>query len=210
MENGNFIWLVKPLGYQSITKRCPSCEVKKLFYPSGCFRVNAQKKTLDVWSIYKCEKCDYTWNIDIFSRINTNKLDPEMHDHFLHNNLYQVRRCAYDYSILKKNSAELGPTPDFQIEGTDPYALSNTALVSIQVLFEHSIPVRLINLLTRKLSLSRSEVLRLIEHKVILDITPIELNKKLKRPLSFRLNLQRFYQLDPPVSAPVAHSLENQ
>ena len=117
MKNGNFIWLVKPIGHQPITKRCPSCEIKKLFYPSGCFRVNAQKKTLDVWSIYKCEKCDYTWNIDIFSRINTNKLDPELHEHFLHNSADQVRRCAYDYSILKKNNAELGPTPSFNIEG---------------------------------------------------------------------------------------------
>lgn len=210
MENGHFNWLVKPLGYQSITKRCPSCEVKKLFYPSGCFRVNAQKKTLDVWNIYKCEKCDYTWNIDIFSRISPKKLDPELHEHFLHNNLDQVRRCAYDYSTLKKNSAELGPTPDFHIEGPDPYALSNRAAVRIQVLIEQLIPVRLISLLTRKLSLSRSEVLRLIEYQVILDITPVELNKKLKRPFSFRLDLERFYQLDPPVSAPVAHSLENQ
>lgn len=167
------------------------------------------EKTLDVWSIYKCEKCDYTWNIDIFSRINTNKLDPELHEHFLHNSADQVRRCAYDYSILKKNNAELGPTPSFNIEGPTPYALSNIAIAHIKVLFEHPIPVRLINLLTRKLSISRREVLRLIEHQVILGINPTELNKKLKRPLFFRLDLERLYQLDPPIPTPTVQPEEN-
>ena len=201
MKIGQLNWLVKPIGYQSITKRCPNCEIRKLFYPSGCFRVNAQKKTLDVWNIYKCERCDYTWNIDIFSRINTNKLDSELHEHFLHNNLDQVRRCAYDYSTLKKNNAKLGPTPKFHLEGPAPYVLSDGTAVRIEVRFEHPIPVRLINLLTRKLLLSRSEVLRLIEDKVIMDITSVELSKKIKRPFSFRLDLERFFVLHPPASA---------
>lgn len=200
MKIGHLNWLVKPVGYQSITKRCPNCEIRKLFYPSGCFRVNAQKKTLDVWNIYKCEKCDYTWNIDIFSRINTNKLNSELHEHFLHNNLDQVRRCAYDYSTLKKNNAKLGPTPEFYLEGPDPHALNNGATVRIEVLFEHPIPVRLINLLTRKLSRSRSEVLKLLEHKVLLDITLDELNKKIRRPFSFSLDFKRLIDLHPPAS----------
>ncbi|MCC8376206.1 MULTISPECIES: DUF1062 domain-containing protein [Photorhabdus] len=48
MTNRNVIWLVRPVGYQAILKRCPGCEVKKAFYPAGTFRVNAQKKVLDV------------------------------------------------------------------------------------------------------------------------------------------------------------------
>ncbi|AZE87724.1 MULTISPECIES: DUF1062 domain-containing protein [Pseudomonas fluorescens group] len=210
MKKGIIHWLVKPIGCQSITKRCPTCEIKKLFYPSGCFRVNAQKKTLDVWNIYKCEKCNYTWNIDIFPRINTNKLNPELLEHFTQNNIEQVRRYSYDYPILKKNNAELGPIPEFIIDGSDPYALSDTDIVEIQILFEYSIPVRLINILTRKLSLSRGEVTKLVDHRVILDIAPQDLNKKLKKTLTFRFDLQHFYQIDPPLCTSIREPLENQ
>ncbi|MEA7586004.1 hypothetical protein ONO39_26220, partial [Salmonella enterica subsp. enterica serovar Anatum] len=42
-------WTVTPVGYQRIAKRCPSCSVKRDFTPSGAFRVNSQKKVLDVW-----------------------------------------------------------------------------------------------------------------------------------------------------------------
>ncbi|MNG04692.1 hypothetical protein D3C84_878430 [compost metagenome] len=101
---------------------------------------------------------------------------------------------------MKKNNAKLGPTPEFYLEGPDPYALNNGATVRIEVLFEHPIPVRLINLLTRKLSLSRSEVLKLLEHKVLLDITLDELNKKIKRPFSFSLDFKRLIDLHPPAS----------
>lgn len=165
---------------------------------------------MDVWNIYKCEKCNYTWNIDIFPRINTNKLNPELLEHFTQNNVDQVRRYSYDYATLKKNNAELGPTPDFIIDGITPYTLNDTHVAEIQILFEYSIPVRLVNILTRKLLLSRSELKRLVEQCVILDISTADLNKKLKQTLAFRFDLQRFYQLDPPLSTAVAEPLELQ
>lgn len=37
-------WTVTPAGYQRIAKRCPACNVKREFAPSGAFRVNSQKK----------------------------------------------------------------------------------------------------------------------------------------------------------------------
>ena len=37
-----------------------------------------------------------------------------------------------------------------------------------------------------------------------------ELNKKLKRPLFFRLDLERLYQLDPPIPTPTVQPEENQ
>lgn len=47
-------------GYQHIAKRCPACNVKRDFAPSGAIQMNSQKKLLDIWSIYKCTRCDYT------------------------------------------------------------------------------------------------------------------------------------------------------
>ncbi|WP_342651085.1 DUF1062 domain-containing protein [Pseudomonas sp. REB1044] len=200
MTNGHVTWLVSPLGYQSITKRCPSCEVKKLFFPAGTFRVNAQKKTLDVWNIYKCEKCDYTWNIDIFSRVKTGKLDPELHQRFIHNDLEEVRRYAYDYPLLKRNQAELGPLPDYEIKGPSPYAFNDSRILHITIEFEQAIAVRFISLLTRKLCLNRRQVVQLIEQRALLDVTVLEINRKLKGRRSLRLDLQRLHALDIPLT----------
>ncbi|WP_323840726.1 hypothetical protein [Photorhabdus africana] len=45
MTNRNVIWLVRPVGYQAILKRCPGCEVKKEFYPAqGVTETELNKK----------------------------------------------------------------------------------------------------------------------------------------------------------------------
>jgi hypothetical protein len=204
MTKGHVDWLIKPIGYQPITKRCPSCEIKKLFIPAGTFRVNAQKKTLDVWSIYKCEKCHYTWNIDIYARINTQKLEPELHQRFLHNDLEEVRRYAYDFALLKRNNAELGPTPAYEIHGPSPYSLGHIEQLTISIDFEQAIPVRLINILTRKLCLSRNQVVRLLEEGVLRDLSPSDLNRKIKQSKTLRMDLARLYLLTPPFMTPMA------
>ncbi|AKH65861.1 hypothetical protein VY86_12630 [Photorhabdus thracensis] len=157
------------------------------------FRVNAQKKVLDVWSIYKCEKCDYTWNIDIFSRINVNKLDGDLYERFLHNDQDEIRRYAFDYRILAKNRAELGGSPDFIIEGKELQDMAQTLAAQITVQLEYPIPVRLISILTKKLSLSRSRVTNLVNQGAIQGVTTIELNKKLKRNIILSINVNDLF-----------------
>jgi len=51
-------------------KHCKKCGRKTEYVCSGLFRVNAQRKYLDIWLIYKCSDCDCTWNMTIYSRIN--------------------------------------------------------------------------------------------------------------------------------------------
>lgn len=101
------IWTVTPVGYQRIAKRCPSCSVKRDFTPSGAFRVNSQKKVLDVWSIYKCTHCDYTWNISLFSRLPVSKINRDLYGRLMANDAATVQYFAYDNAILKRNNAEL-------------------------------------------------------------------------------------------------------
>ncbi|AWK43526.1 MULTISPECIES: DUF1062 domain-containing protein [Photorhabdus] len=194
MTNRNVIWLVRPVGYQAILKRCPGCEVKKEFYPAGTFRVNAQKKVLDVWSIYKCEKCDYTWNIDIFSRIHVNKLESNLYERFLHNDQDEIRRYAFDYRVLAKNRAELGTAPDFIIEGKKLQDIAQIPAAEITIQLEYPIPIRLISILTKKLALSRSRVEKLVGQGAIQGVTETELNKKLKRDITLSVNVNNLLQ----------------
>jgi len=119
-------WTVRPIEGQKIVKRCPGCETKRNFVSSGAFRVNAQKKLIDVWHIYKCERCDYTWNIEVIARTNRRQIDPDLYDLVLQNDEGEARRRTFDYKLLARNRAELGDPPDFVVDGAELDELNET------------------------------------------------------------------------------------
>ena len=64
------IWKIEPLGLPLVLRHCKKCGKTAEFICSGQFRVNAQRKYLDIWLIYKCAKCDTTWNAAVYSRVS--------------------------------------------------------------------------------------------------------------------------------------------
>lgn len=147
-------WTVTPVGYQRIAKRCPSCSIKRDFLPSGAFRVNSQKKVLDVWSIYKCTHCDYTWNISLFTRLHVSKIDRELHHRLMMNDAATVLHFAYDTATLKRNNAELSGRPDFRIQEQWLASLSPGKRVKVSVRISRSFQVSLLSILKQQLMLS--------------------------------------------------------
>ena len=71
-------WEINCLSTPHITRYCKKCKTKAEFQSSGAFRVNAQKKTIDVWLIYKCINCDSTWNMTIYTRITPGSIPVEI------------------------------------------------------------------------------------------------------------------------------------
>jgi hypothetical protein len=177
---GTFEWLVRPTEDQGVVKRCPGCDAKRIFRSSGAFRVNAQKKTLDVWHIYKCEKCDYTWNIDVIERSNRRNIEPNLYNRFLQNDPDEARRLTFDYRLLALNRAELAGSPDFEVTGPDLDALSTHDFARGEVRFEFLLPIRLAVVLTKKLSLSRRRLNGLIESGHLRGVTSADLQSKAK------------------------------
>ena len=51
-------------------RRCGGCGKKMVFECAGKFRVNANGRRLDVWLIYRCQRCGHTWNIPLYERIS--------------------------------------------------------------------------------------------------------------------------------------------
>ena len=131
----NLNWLVTPIGYQSVVKYCPLCKIKRNFYPAGSFRINAQKKLLDIWSIYKCVQCDYTWNVEILSRVHVNRIDPHLYECFLLNNPLTVMRYSFDYKVLSKNKAEIAGSPEFIVYGDEISSLDSNRFIRINIVF---------------------------------------------------------------------------
>ncbi|EBT0458649.1 DUF1062 domain-containing protein [Salmonella enterica] len=189
------IWTVTPVGYQHIAKRCPSCSVKRDFTPSGAFRVNSQKKVLDVWSIYKCTHCDYIWNISLFSRLPASKINRDLYYRLMTNDATTVQHFAYDNAILKRNNAELSGRPDFKIQERWSVSIAAHRQVSVSVRISRSFQVSLLSILKKQLMLSVAEIRRRIETGQISGITMKMLkSRKLKNAkYDFQLSAETLY-----------------
>lgn len=102
------IWEVQYLSPPTIIKHCKRCGKKTEYASSGQFRVNAQKKHLDIWLIYKCIHCSTTWNAAIYSRIDSKSLNPDLLDLFYANDEALADQYAMDTKFLRQNGVEIG------------------------------------------------------------------------------------------------------
>lgn len=188
-------WTVTPVGYQRIAKRCPSCNVKREFSPSGAFRVNSQKKVLDVWSIYKCTHCDYTWNISLFSRMHVSKIDRQLYHRLMTNDAATVQHFASDIAILKRNNAELSGRPNFTVQERWPVRITIHQWVRVRVRISRSFQVSLLSILKQQLMLSAGEIQRRVDAGQITGVTMKMLkSRKLKAAeYEFQLSAETLY-----------------
>lgn len=164
-------WTVTPVGYQRIVKRCPSCNIKRDFTPSGAFRVNSQKKVLDVWSIYKCTHCDYTWNISLFSRLHVSKIDRQLYHRLMTNDAATVQHFASDIAMLKRNNVELSGRPNFTVQERWPVSITAHQRVRVSVRISRSFQVSLLSILKQQLMLSAGEIQRGLDAGQITGVT---------------------------------------
>lgn len=79
-----YIWKIKVNNTPALKRKCNRCDCNS-FYCSNKFRMNAQKRNLDVWLIYRCAACDSTYNLTILSRTKPERIDKELFRKFLEN-----------------------------------------------------------------------------------------------------------------------------
>ena len=92
----------------TVIRYCRKCGIRTEFASTESFRVNAQRKSLDVWLIYKCIKCNTTWNLTVLSRVAPGTIPPEMLRGFHDNNTDLAMIYATDKTLIKRNGAEPG------------------------------------------------------------------------------------------------------
>ena len=92
----------------TVVRYCKKCNARTGFASSGMFRVNAQKKSLDVWLIYKCRKCNTKWNLTVMSRVAPGAISLEMLNGFHENDEKLAMQYATDTTLIKKNGAKPG------------------------------------------------------------------------------------------------------
>ncbi|MCP1299156.1 DUF1062 domain-containing protein [Chryseobacterium sp. S0630] len=103
--NTQHIWEVKAKNTPLLKKKCNQCSSDR-FQCSDKFRLNAQKKNIDIWLIYRCVKCNNTYNMTVFSRIRTESISREIFNKFSENNTELAWQYAFSQEIIRKNNVE--------------------------------------------------------------------------------------------------------
>lgn len=145
------IWEVRVLSPPPVMKYCKKCGCRQPFMNSDCFRVNAQRKSLDVWLIYKCSKCDATWNASVFTRVPPQSIPAGLLAGFHENDDALAERYAMDMDFLRRNGAEAG-MPEYTIAG-DVFSLEEAA--ELEIKSQYPLPVKVSALVRAKLGLSQ-------------------------------------------------------
>lgn len=182
-------WTVTPVGYQHIAKRCPACNVKRDFAPSGTIRVNSQKKLLDIWSIYKCTRCDYTWNIALFSRLHVSKINRKLLQRLMQNDAAMVHYYAADLATLKRNRAEPSGQPDFRIHEQWSVTLMACQRITVRVRVSQPFRISLLSILKKQLKLSTAEIRWLVATGHIEGIPLKQLKTKKLKAMEYHFQL---------------------
>ncbi|MCL2197596.1 MAG: DUF1062 domain-containing protein [Defluviitaleaceae bacterium] len=87
-----------------IMRHCSKCNRKMGFYCSEKFRVNANQTKIDIWLIYKCQKCDTTCNLTVKRGIKPHDLSADMFDKFTNNDTELAWEYAFDKHFLRQNN----------------------------------------------------------------------------------------------------------
>lgn len=206
-------WTITPLNTPTIKKNCPRCGIPEEFECSGNFRINAQQNKLDVWLIYKCTRCNATWNMDIFTRKKPDEIRVDILEGFLSNNPELVLKYAFDSGVISDNKVTAcydrvkyaleGEVPDIEILKTEQTTLT--------LVTGYSLKLRLDKLLSDELKIPRKAVRACFQAGAIRSdewgYSPEKLHIKIFRPLTLRFEPARIKKIldhDAPGSSRMA------
>lgn len=101
-DNRTIRWEVIPQNTPKVVRNCPKCGNGAKYINTRRFRVNANKRNLDVWLIYQCEACKSTWNMTIYERTSPGKLQPKEYEAFLANDIDLAESYGFDPMIQQR------------------------------------------------------------------------------------------------------------
>lgn len=163
-------WEVKVKNTPLLIKKCSHCDSDR-FYCSDKFRMNAQKKNIDVWLIYRCVKCDNTCNLTLLSRSKPDLIDKTLFHSFSMNDKDTAWKYAFSTEMERKNnlrldygSVEYEIIPNTSLE--DLLNLSNE-VIKIHIKCGFEFDLKLSSLIRRCFSLSANQVKRMFEDGII-------------------------------------------
>ncbi len=179
-----------------LKKKCSRCDSYK-FYCSERFRINAQKKNIDIWLIYKCTNCDSTYNATILTRKNPEVINKELYDKFLNNDIETAWMYAFSPELANKNSFEF----DFaRVEYSLKYhgdSLANLInfqhrQVIFEIVYPYNFNLKISTIIKELLGISSNQVVQLIDKEVILvESKFLQKKDKVRNGLLVKIDVDR-------------------
>lgn len=168
----HYTWEVIVSTTPLLKRKCSKCNSNSLFYCSNKFRLNSQKKYIDIWLIYKCQDCDTTYNLTILSRTKPDAIDKVLLQKFIDNDDSLARQYAFDSEIVKKNRIE----PDYsQIEfnvikedlSMWQLAEIDTDIIEFEIKTEYNMIIKLNHIIKESLEISTSRLSKMLSMGII-------------------------------------------
>lgn len=162
-------WIIIPDQLPSVLKRCSGCGKKTEFKNSGKFRVNANGRLLDIWLIFRCCRCETSFNLAIYERVEAGHVDKKEYKGFLDNSLELAFKYGNDREVFARNKAEVSKNLSkyrVMTGATSIPCLAEAMEVEIQI--SPVFDLRVDTLLMRQLSVSRNVIKKWCEEGLIL------------------------------------------
>lgn len=180
-------WDVKCSSPPKVIRRCKRCDRNTEYISSGQFRINAQRKRLDIWLIYKCKHCNTTWNSAIYSHISPQQIGTELLERFHSNDEALAMQYAMNITLLKQNGADV-TVADFEVVGEQ---VPMAEPVDLKISSQYPLPVKISSILKRQLGLSGREFENLISKGYIKSEPGLDMRKcRLSQPVTLRFCTQ--------------------
>ncbi len=156
-------WELQYLTAPKTIHYCKKCGVETQHVSSEAFRINAQRKSLDIWLIYRCAQCKTTWNMAIYSRTDLKSIGTELLDKFSSNDKELALRYAMNTELLKRSGA-VTEIPSFAVEGESVDFSQETA---VRIISRYAIGIRVSRILREKLELNKKRFDDMVDTSLI-------------------------------------------
>jgi len=196
-----YTWEIIPTNTPVLIKKCSKCNCQTYFNCSDRFRLNSQKKSMDVWLIYNCKNCSTSYNLTILSRVNPNTLDRKLFQKFNDNDETLAWQYAFDLDILQKNKVEIDYSNveyDIIRQHESLFAMSNTSsdLIQFEIRNSYSVSLKLNHVIKVCLDISNSQLESMLSTG-ILTLYPIgtALKHKAKDEMKIVIHCEKLKKL---------------
>lgn len=156
-------WRVTPLACPRPFRHCRSCGDTRPFVCAETFRINAQKKVIDVWLNYRCERCDELWKCPVLERHPVSAVPANRLEAFFRDDPLVARRCAFDMNRLARYAERIEASPAVTVRRVPAASDGHLAPLCIRLDVPLPCAVRLDRLLAGELGVSRSALQTLSE-----------------------------------------------
>ena len=175
-------WEIKVKSTPTLKRKCNHCSSNR-FYCSDKFRLNSQKRNMDVWLIYRCVECDSTYNLTILSRTKPELIKKDLFLKFSENNEAMAWEYAFSFETGRKNNVELDyDSVKYEIL-YDPISIddilsSKDEILTFKIQTPFDFGLKLSSIIRMCLGLSSNQLNQLIEAKVIFTPEDYSIKKR--------------------------------